>query len=87
MKRPMSVVFADAFDRAEYDVFVGPQVHTAFDEPAPSAWQNWVYWCRGFAAGLVNDHESKPLLMRVSNCAAWAGGRLKRLGSCQSESR
>ncbi|MNG29229.1 hypothetical protein D3C84_1146210 [compost metagenome] len=67
MKRPLSVVLADAFDRAAHDVFVAPQVHSALGDPAPNYWDLWVYWCRGFAAGLLNDCHSLPLLERVLN--------------------
>lgn len=65
MKRPLSIVLADAFDRAAHDVFVAPQVHKAEGDPAPSRWDLWVYWSRGFAAGLVNDDHSMPLWERI----------------------
>ncbi|KZN20447.1 MULTISPECIES: hypothetical protein [Pseudomonas] len=67
MKRPLSIVLADAFDRAAHDVFVAPQAHSALGDPAPTKWDSWVYWCRGFAAGLFNDGISMPLLKRVVN--------------------
>ncbi|MBI6855529.1 hypothetical protein YA0002_22460 [Pseudomonas cichorii] len=66
MDRPLSILLADAFDSAAHDVFVAPQVHAACGDLAPTAWDNWVYWCRGFVAGLAGDNDSKPLLMRIS---------------------
>lgn len=67
MKRPLSIVLAEAFDRAAHDVFVAPQVHDAYDEPEPTAWDNWVYWSQGFVAGLVGDCTSMPLSERFVN--------------------
>jgi hypothetical protein len=67
MKRPLSIVLADAFDRAAHDVFVAPQAHSALGDPAPTKWDLWVYWCRGFAAGLFNDGHSMPLWERFFN--------------------
>jgi hypothetical protein len=65
MKRPLSIVLAEAFDRAAHDVFVAPQVHLALGDPAPSKWDSWVYWCRGFAAGLLDDPQPLPVLKRI----------------------
>jgi hypothetical protein len=67
MKRPLCIVLADAFSHAAHDVFVAPQVHSALGDPAPTKWDSWVYWCRGFAAGLFNDGDSMPLLKRFFN--------------------
>lgn len=76
MKRPLSIVLADAFDRAAHDVFVAPQVHAACNEPAPTSRDRWMYWCQGFVAGLLGDHVSMPLYERALN---WACAVLKRL--------
>ena len=76
MKRPLSIVLADAFDRAAHDVFVAPQVHSALNEPAPTMRDRWAYWCQGFAAGLLGDDVSMPLHERFGN---WARAALMRL--------
>jgi hypothetical protein len=76
MKRPLSIVLADAFDRAAHDVFVAPQVHAACNEPAPTSRDRWAYWCQGFAAGLLGDDVSMPLQQRFGS---WARAVLKRL--------
>lgn len=76
MKRPLSIVLADAFDRAAHDVFVAPQVHAACNELAPTSRDCWAYWCRGFVAGLLDDYVSMPLHERFWS---WARPVLKRL--------
>lgn len=76
MKRPLSIAFTDAFDRAAHDVFVAPQVHAACNEPAPTTCDRWAYWCQGFAAGLLDDGVSMPLNERFG---CWARAVLKRL--------
>lgn len=63
--RPLSLVLADAFDRAAHDVFVAPQVAAAVGEPVLSRRAVWVIWCRGFVAGLTADGISLPLSKRV----------------------
>lgn len=70
MKRPISIISADAFDRAAYSVFVSYEAHAHYDLPPPSAWDRWVYWCRGFCAGLLGDHQSIPLSYRALR---WVG--------------
>ena len=67
MKRPLSIVLADAFDRAAHDVFVAEQVHAAMDARAPTAFDNWSYWWQGFTAGLIGDSHSMPLTERLAN--------------------
>lgn len=67
MKRPLSLVLADAFDRAAHDVFVAPQVAAAEGDQEPSKWSLWVTWCRGFVAGFVGDGVSMPLIDRLIN--------------------
>jgi len=75
MTRPLSIAFADAFDRAAHDVFVAPQVHAACNVPAPTTRESWAYWCQGFAAGLLGDDVSMPLSDRLS---IWVRTALKR---------
>lgn len=87
MKRPLSILLANAFDRAAHDVFIGPQVHAAYDDPSPSAGDKWVYWIRGFVAGLVDDYESKPLSVRVSKCLNRAYGRIRGFGTSKIGSK
>lgn len=65
MARPLSIILADAFDRAARDVFEAPQAHGHYGLPTPTAWDNWVYWWRGFAAGLAGDADSMPLVERL----------------------
>jgi hypothetical protein len=67
MKRPLSLLLAEAFDRAAHDVFVAPQVAAAEGESDPSKWTLWVTWWRGFFAGWVGDDVSLPLARRLVN--------------------
>lgn len=64
MARPLSIILADAFDRAARDVFGAPQVHRHYGLSAPTTWDNWVYWWRGFATGLAGDYGSMSLTNR-----------------------
>lgn len=75
MNRPISIVLADAFERAAHDVFVAPQVHAACKVPAPTNRECWAYWCQGFVAGLLGDVVSMPISERFS---IWAHNLLKR---------
>lgn len=75
MKRPLSLVLADAFNRAAHDVFVAPQVHAGFNAAAPTTLQCCAYWCQGFVAGMLDDHVSMPLLERVG---IWVRGAFNR---------
>lgn len=65
MKRPLYIVLADAFGRAAHDVAVAEQVHHYHNDSAPSRHDNLTYWCRGFVAGMVDDHRSIPVLARA----------------------
>jgi hypothetical protein len=69
MKRPLSIVLADAFDRAAHDVFSAHHAAAAHGEAPPSAWIRWVSWSRGFYAGLVGDWRSLPLAERAKAAA------------------
>jgi hypothetical protein len=76
MKRPLSVVLADAFDRAAHDVLVAEQVHAANEANAPTVFDNWSYWWQGFTAGLLGDSHSLPLTDRLANAVHKAWRRL-----------
>lgn len=65
MKRPVSIVLADAFDRAAHDVAMAEQAHHHENESPPSRLENLTYWLRGFVAGWVGDYQSLPLLTRT----------------------
>lgn len=65
MSRRLSLVLADAFERAAHDVAMAEQVHHHHNDPVPSWYDNLIYWCRGFFAGLVDDYRSTPLSARV----------------------
>lgn len=65
MARPLSIILADAFDSAARAVAEAPQAHEHYDLAAPTTWDNWVYWWRGFAAGLAGDFESMPVIARL----------------------
>lgn len=79
MKRPLSIALADAFDRAAHDVFVAPQVHAAYNDPVPTAFENWSYWWQGFTAGLIGDSHSIPLTERLVNGLRKGWGCLSKL--------
>lgn len=72
MSRPLSIVLADAFDRAAHDVAMAEQVHHHHNDPAPTRMDNLTYWFRGFFAGLADDHHSKPVLARAYEGASHA---------------
>jgi hypothetical protein len=88
--RPLSLVLADAFDRAAHDVFVAPQVAAAVGEPVLSRWAVWVIWCRGFVAGFTADGISLPLSKRVvrwlmSSLGSTGRRALSRLSPCENQ--
>ncbi|WP_455233420.1 hypothetical protein [Geopseudomonas aromaticivorans] len=80
MKRSLMRALAEAFDRAARDRFEAPQAAAAYGEPEPTVWESWVFWCRGFAAGLVGDWRSLPLGERLR---AWALRRKASKGSAR----
>lgn len=57
LRRPLSLVLADAFDRAAHDVSTAPEVHAHYGDQQPTARENLSYWCHGFVLGLVGDSE------------------------------
>jgi len=67
MSRPFVLALAEAIDRAAHDVCTAPEAHAHYGEQPPTAWDNWVSWCRGFVAGLVGDSEAIPLAERIKN--------------------
>lgn len=75
MKRSLLSTIADALDRATHDVFVAPQVHQHYKLSPPTVWDNCVYWCRGFAAGIAGDSDAMALSERA---ARWLSGVYNR---------
>lgn len=65
MKRPLSIVLAEAFDRAAHDLAMAEQIHDHENAAPPTKLENLTYWCRGFAAGWAGDHKSVPLMTRA----------------------
>lgn len=82
MKRPISIILAQAFDRAAHDVALSPQAHRAEGHPDPTRIESLVYWSRGFVAGLTGDYASVP----HGNRLAAAFARLRKLVAVKSTS-
>lgn len=78
MKRPLSIVLANAFERAAFDVAHAPEVHGHTGDDSPTRWENWVYWSRGLVAGLLADVNSVPHKERVQRAIKQLPGILSR---------
>lgn len=77
--RPLSLLLAQAFDCAASNVAEAHQVHDHYGDPAPGTWQKWVYWCRGFAAGVAGDANSMPLSSRFLSAVRRAWSEFKSI--------
>lgn len=82
MKRPLSIVLAQAFDRAAHDVAVSPEVHSAMGDAEPTRVELLVYWSRGLVAGFLGDHASVPHGDRIA--AAFTRMRIKAVAKIKA---
>lgn len=78
MKRPLSIILANAFERAAFDVAHASEVHSHTGDAEPTRWDSWVYWSRGLVAGFMGDVKSEPHGVRARRAMAQLPGILSR---------